>query len=186
MDQTNAASKDVIRAWLKRNVTPDQKMSMIETPPPASRLELVKVWLEDNVFVPPTPRNITISDIRFDWRNLHGSFRLALDNCLIKDAFDVAIDIAGNVKFAPPMYHSPLGAPASYAAVELNLATSSAVIRALERVFPKLRGFGLHKDIGIEIWADSPVEDRIPDLTEFHHCQQLLSRPGFSVNERIL
>ncbi len=161
------SDKETIRIWLKKNVAPDQSMSMIEDPPPATRLELVKVWLEDNVFCPPTPKEIAIYDVNFDWENLSGTFRLLLDNLAIAKPFDVSIDIAGKVRYVPPMFHSPLGAPASYAAVHLDSATSAATLRALESAFPRIRGYGLYEALGLEIWSDSSLEDRIIDSDEF-------------------
>jgi hypothetical protein len=159
--------KEVIRAWLEKNVSSSQVISMFGDPPPATRLEIVRVWLEDNVFIPPRPQEITISDIQFDWKRLSGSFRLAVDNCAIKDLFDVWIEIDGKPRFCPPMFCSPLGAPASYAAVQLDSATNAAIIRALDSVLPRLRGYGLYKELGLEIWGNSPLEDRIMDQAQF-------------------
>lgn len=178
--------KEVIRAWLKKNVAADQSMSMIEDPPPATRLELVRVWLEDNVFCPPTPKEITIYDINFDWENLSGTFRLSLDNLSIAQPFDVSIDIAGQVKYVPPMFFSPLGAPASYAAVDLDSPTTAATERALKLIFPRIRGYGLYESLGLEIYGDSPLEDRIIDLERFETQRVLIRTPGFRHTERVL
>jgi hypothetical protein len=186
MEQFDTNKKAVIRAWLQKNVTPDQQMSMIEDPPPASRSELLGVWLEDNVFAPPSPKKVTLSHIEFDWESLDGSFRLTLDNLVIKDTFALTIDIAGQIKFCPPMFHSPLGAPASYAAVTLTQATCSTVQKALELLFPKLRGYGLHKETGIEIWAGSPTADRVIDDVKFQSCVKALAAPEFQVSETVV
>lgn len=186
MKQTHTASSEQIRAWLRKNVAADLQMSMIEDPPPASRLELVKVWLEDNVFTPSTPGSIKISEIEFDWHDLKGSFRLSLDNCTIKDRFTLAIDIAGRIQFYPPMFCSPLGAPASYAAVELDTATTSTITKALESAFPRLRGYGLHRDAGLEVWRDSPLEDRIINQEQFQQLSTELKKPGFQITHTCL
>ena len=178
------SDKETIRIWLKKNVAPDQSMSMIEDPPPATRLELVRVWLEDNVFYPPTPKEITVHSIKFDWDRLSGTFRLALDNCEIAEPFEVHIDIAGRVKYLPPMFYSPLGAPASYAAVELDEVTATAVTRALERAFPRLRGYGIYPDLGLEIYGDNPLGDRIIDPQQFKKMRKLLESKQFKLYEQ--
>ena len=176
--------KEVIRAWLKKNVAPDKSMSVIEDPPPATRLELVKAWLEDNVFCPLTPKEITVHSIEFNWERLSGTFRLALDNCEIAEPFEVHIDIAGRVQWTPPMFCSPLGAPASYAAVEIDKATTEALMRALERCFPRLRGYGVYPDLGLEIYGDNPLEDRIIDPQEFRKVRKVLNSKHFKLHEQ--
>jgi hypothetical protein len=182
MQQEDAgARRELIRKWLKENVSPDQQMSMIENPPPADRLELVKVWLEENVLVPPTPQEITISEIEFDWEHLEGSFRLALDNLAIRDPFDLYIDVAGRIQFRPPMFYSPLGAPASYSAVRLDTVTSGAIDKALESVFPRLLGHGMHKDLGVEIHGYSPLRDRIINRAQFTEKVKRLHTEGFRI-----
>jgi hypothetical protein len=184
-DQITESRKEMIRKWLKESVSPDRSMSMIENPPPAGRLELVKVWLEDNVVAPPTPSEITIYGIDFDWEHLRGSFRLTLDNLVLKDRFDLSIDIAGQVQFCPPMFHSPLGAPASYVAVSLNSETSAAVSSTLKTIFPRLRGYGLYEDLGLEIYGDSPLEDRIIDRAQFTEMTLRLHSRGFQVKAKV-
>jgi hypothetical protein len=173
--------KELIRSWLKKNVAPDQNVSMIEHPPPATRLELVRVWLEDNVVCPPTPKEITVHSIEFDWNSLSGTFRLVLDDCEIAEPFKVGMDLSGRVQFTPPMFWSPLGAPASYAAVELDEVTVAAVMRALASVFPRLRGYGIYPDLGLEIYGDNPLGDRIIDFKEFGLKSALLASKNFKV-----
>ncbi len=132
-----------------------------------THLEQVREWLAKNVVVPPTPKQVTVSSIRFDWKRLSGTFVLALDNLVFQEPFDVRMDITGRPTFTPPMFTSPLGAPASYAAVQMNQKTENAVIAALVQAFPKVRAYGLHKDLDLIIDGFSPVEERIIDPVEF-------------------
>jgi len=99
------SDKETIRIWLKKNVAPDQSMSMIEDPPPATRLEL-------------------------------------------------------------------------------NETTASAVMRALERAFPRLRGYGIYPDLGLEIYGDNPLEDRIIDPQQFEKMRKLLESKQFKLYEQ--
>lgn len=131
------------------------------------RRELVRAWLKENVLWPRTPSEISISEVEFDWDRLTGSFALSLDGQRLEERFDISIEITGRVKCNPPMFHSPLGAPASYAAVHLDQKTEAAVLRALGLLFPRLRAFGLHKDIGLIVDGLTPMDRRIIDRTDF-------------------
>jgi hypothetical protein len=132
-----------------------------------NHVKRVHAWLEENVRVPATPSIITLSKIRFNWRKLNGSFQLSLDNEPIKDRFDLFIDIAGEIKYCPPMFCSPLGAPASFAAVELDRPTRAALERALKSLFPRLRGIGRYAELGLEISTYSPLKYRVIDPVIF-------------------
>lgn len=143
-----------------------------------SHLERVREWLSENVVTPATPRQVTVSDIRFDWKRLSGSFLVALDNLVFQERFSVWMEITGKPTFSPPMFHSPLGAPASYAAIDLDERTSKAILRALEQVFPRVRAFGWHKDLDLIIDGFSPFEERIIDLSEFERMREALAKPG--------
>ncbi len=132
-----------------------------------THLEQVREWLAKNVVVPPTPKQVTVSSIRFDWKRLSGTFVLALDNLVFQEPFDVRMDITGRPTFTPPMFTSPLGAPASYPAIRIDQNTEKAVIAALVQAFPKVRAYGLHKDLDLIIDGFSPFEERIIDPVEF-------------------
>ena len=146
----------------------------------------VRAWLEKNVLAPVTPSTITVSKIRFSWRSLQGSFKLSLDDKPIKGRFDLYIDIAGQIQFCPPMFCSPLGAPCSYAAVDLDPETEAALTRALQRIFPRIRGYGVYQSLGLEIYGDNPLKDRIIDIERFTTQRALIRTPGFSYKESVL
>jgi hypothetical protein len=80
--------------------------------------------------------------------------------------------------FSPPMFHSPLGAPASYAAIDLDERTNKAILRALEQVFPRVRAFGWHKDLDLIIDGFSPFEERVIDQLDFEKMRMALAKPG--------
>lgn len=132
-----------------------------------AKLAEVHAWLAKNVVAPETPKTVTVSRIRFDWKKRSGTFKLSLDNLVFQEDFDLGIEITGRPTFYVPMFHSPLGVPASYAAIELDQKTEAAVRTALIQVFPRLRAYGLHKDLDLIIDAMSPFEERIIDQAEF-------------------
>lgn len=132
-----------------------------------AKLAEVHAWLAKNVVAPETPKTVTVSRIRFDWKKRSGTFKLSLDNLVFQEDFDLGIEITGRPTFYVPMFHSPLGVPASYAAIELDQKTEAAVRTALMQVFPRLRAYGLHKDLDLIIDAMSPFEEQIIDQAEF-------------------
>jgi hypothetical protein len=132
-----------------------------------NHLQQVREWLDLNVERPARPRVIKLSDIRFDWEAAHGSFRLTLDQIEVKNPFKLFIQMNGEVAFTPPMYVSPLGVPASYAAITLDEATETAINRALVQVFPKFFGYGRHQGKEAYIDALTPLTDRAVSHEEF-------------------
>ena len=130
-------------------------------------LKQIQEWLDLNVERPVQPKVMTLSDLTFDWEAARGSFRLALDNVEVEDQFTLFIQMNGEVAFTPPMFVSPLGAPASYAAITLDEATETAVNRALGRVFSKFFGYGRHQGREAYINALTPLTDRAVSHEEF-------------------
>jgi len=59
------------------------------------------------------------------------------------------------------MFTSPLGVPASYAAIRITSNTHNAISEALKKAFPKLKPLGRNRDTGIEITYQSPIEARL-------------------------
>jgi hypothetical protein len=151
----------------------------------SDRVAQVRAWLKENVIVPDTPSQISISDVEFDWRTMSGSFSLALDGERLEDRFYVGIEITGLVKYGPPMFHSPLGVPASYAAVELNDKTGAAVQEALESIFPRVRAYGWHKDIDLIIDAMTPFEERVIDSVEFENRRKIIEAGDLTVSRSV-
>ena len=150
-----------------------------------SHLEKVRTWLKENVKVFDTPEELKISAVKFDWKRLSGTFVVSLDGKPIWDRFSVHIDITGKPTFTPPMFHSPLGAPASYAAVELDPQSEAAIFQALEQIFPKVRPFGWNKDIDLIIDAFTPFEERIYDQAEFDRISKAIDNGNVSASVRV-
>lgn len=91
-------------------------------------------------------------------------------------------EITGRMKYSPPMFHSPLGVPASFAAVRLDEKTDAAVKHALESIFPRVRAYGWHKDIDVIIDAMTPFMARIIDIVEFEKCRRTIEAGDVTFN----
>lgn len=146
------------------------------------RVSQVGEWLKKNVIAPETPNEISIADIEFDWERMSGSFALALDGEGLEERFFMEYEITGRMKYSPPMFHSPLGAPASFAAIRLDEKTDAAVKHALESIFPRVRAYGWHKDIDVIIDAMTPFKARIIDGVEFEKCQSMIEAGDMTSN----
>lgn len=143
-------------------------------------LKLVSTWLDENVITYQEPKVISLVEFDFNWERMSGSFCLLLDDHRIADLFQLTLSQNGLMQFHPPMFHSPLGAPASYSALNLTSATEEAISNALREIFPKLRPLGLDKQSGICIWSTTPMQDRIIDKEAFEEARAKISSPGYS------
>jgi len=153
--------------------------------PVDNHLEKVRAWLELNVHVPPKPKKVTLSEITFDWNSGRGSFVLNLDEHPVKDPFRIYVEMNGQMAYTPPLYVSPLDAPASYAAINLDEATEQAIKRVLRHVFPKLLAYGRHK--GREAYIDvfTPLGDRVVDAEDFNEKRALIESGALTMTENV-
>jgi len=126
-----------------------------------SHVERVREWLEENIQVFPEPVSVTLSDFSVDWNNFRGDFLVSFDSVAASERFKFALELNGKVALYFPMFHSPLGAPASYAAVRITYATHQAILKGLHETFPRLKAVGIDKKTGERIDLNTPLEDRI-------------------------
>jgi hypothetical protein len=152
----------------------------------AERKRALESWLDANVLVPSRPSQIAISDLKCDWENGRGSFLLSLDTQALEDRFDLWIAIDGKVNFGVPMFVSPMGVPASFAAIELDEDTRAAIQRALDRVFPEYFSYGRHKGRRRYIDAYTPLMRRIKDQVQFELKKTALDNQNLVVMEPVV
>lgn len=132
-------------------------------------------WLDEHVLVFDTPRQITLFDLQADPANYRGTFRLqlddtALDATRLDDPFTFSLGQNGKPCWGPPMFWSPLGAPASYSAVTLTEPTQQAIQQLLERLLPHMRPLGLNRESGILLTYGASLEDRMLDALHYDRC----------------
>lgn len=149
-------------------------------PEKKEHLAQVKDCLKEHVIQYPTPEKITLSDFQIDWLKIDGSFVLEFDGIRISDRFKLTLGDTGRLRFYMPMFHSPLGAPASYAAQEFTDETHNAIDDGLRLLIPKFSGFGLHPMTREFIHQSTPLQERVLDPEGFEISKRLLSL-AFSV-----
>ena len=152
------------------------------TPGVRAHLEAVGQWLAENVRVYATPREVTLSGFEVDWERLSGSFELTLDNARLPERLRFHLDISGWLNFELPMFHSPLGTPASYAAVEFTPETREAITEGLRRTVPRVQGYGIVRATGREIGSSTPLAGRIVDYTEFEASKARASAADYAIS----
>jgi len=128
-------------------------------------LKEVSTWLEENVQMYSEPNTVTLSSFQVDWSNFSGQFKVAFDHVVLPEDFRFGLEASGKTMFYMPMFHSPLGAPASYAAIEITENTKTAILNGLRKTFPRLKGAGLDKETRREITFHSPPETRVDAKT---------------------
>ena len=140
-------------------------------------IERVKEWLDENVQVFPEPKSVTLSDFTVSWRkdDFSGSFRVSIDEVTIKGRFDYHLQASGKTTFNPPIFHSPLGAPASYSAVELTDKTDRAILKGLHDTFPRLEGLGWDRSTGNEITLFTPLDERV-ETTALENAKKTVTK----------
>jgi hypothetical protein len=148
-------------------------------------LKLVSKWLDENVRSYPTPSRISLAEFDFNWDRMTGEFCLFLDEQCLPDPFHLTLSQNGWMQFHPPMFVSPLGAPASFRAVNLTSDTELAIDNALHQIFPRLKPLGLDKQSGLCIWSSTPIADRIIDIDIFHGAKLLTAQPGYSFDYQL-
>jgi hypothetical protein len=155
--------------------------------PPGIRehIEQVRQWLEENVEVYPTPDRVTLSEFKVDWAELEGSFQVSLDDTRLTDRFRFGVAQLGKPSVYLPMFHSPLGAPVSYATVELTDETSKAILQGLYCAIPPVEACGVDPRTGKQIWNGMPIRDRIIDRDSFERMKKQTESEGYSVTVQI-
>ena len=100
---------------------------------------------------------------------------LKLDDIRIEEKFNFSLSIDGMYHYCIPMFVSPLGAPASFGAVELSEETHTAITNALSQIFPRMAAFGLHPVSKEFINSSTLISDRTVDKAEIESVKQLIS-----------
>ena len=147
-----------------------------------NHIEQVRQWLEKNVRHYPTPRKVTLSAFEIDWYGASGSFRVDFDGVQLPERLTFGLEASGKTHFYEPMFHSPLGAPASYSAIEITHKTAKAILKGLHDTIPRLTGCGIDRETGERIYFDTPVSKRIEDLNRSEAAKKRVDAGDYSIS----
>jgi hypothetical protein len=142
-------------------------------------IQAVREWLQKNVRMYPTPSKITLRQIRLDRKELRGKALLLIDDALPGEELALWMSESGRLTFSPPLFHSPLGAPATYIAIELTANTKQAVTAAVQGLLPKLLPLGINPKTKEWVTTSTPLHDRIVDMADFETAFERITHPDF-------
>lgn len=142
-------------------------------------IQAVREWLQKNVRVYPTPSTITLRQIRLDRNGLRGKALLLLGDALPCEQLTLRMSETGRLTFSPPVFQSPLGAPATYGAIELTIKTEQAVAAAVQGLLPKLLPLGINPKTKEWVTTSTPLHERIADALEFNAAFERITHPDF-------
>ena len=125
------------------------------------RFKRLQIWLKENVVVISEPQAVTLFDFEISWESWRGSFQVKFDDEIYADRLEFSIGITGYPHYTVPSFTSPLGVPASYAAMEMTASTRDAITRALKKTLPKFKPLGRNRETGLEITYQTPMSSRI-------------------------
>ena len=127
-------------------------------------VKLVRRWLEKHVHKANALRGVRLHSFVADWEELRGSFKVDFDDVPCPMAFTYSVGGAdGHTAVHAPIFTSPLGAPASYDAVEANKEAWDAIYRGIETLFPPIKPLGRDPETGKIIDTTTPLSRRILD-----------------------
>lgn len=144
-----------------------------------SHVQAVEEWLHKNVRVYPTPSHITLRQIQLDRTKLSGKAKLLLGDAENDEELTLRMSETGWLTFSLPLFHSPLGAPATYGAIELTENTMQTVTSAIRGLLPRLMPLGVNPKTKEWVTMSTPLGERIADTLEFNAVFERITHPDF-------
>ena len=138
-------------------------------------------WLNKNVLKVSKPNKLVLHSFKVDLRAFNGSFMADVDEEALNASFSLYLGSDGKIHFGEPIFHSPMGVPASYAAVEIDSDTRLAIENSISNLFPKFRAYGYHKDLNRMIDSSSSLEDKVTDIDGLKSFEFKLLDPNFKL-----
>ena len=140
----------------------------------------VERWLEENTRRYSGVHSVHLSHFRWQTDDaLRVSFEARFWPNQAAEEYLAYADGAGEIQLQPPMFWSPLGAPASYAAIELDDAVSKALFKGVRSALPRLKPFGIDKETGAHIDNWTPLSGRLSE--NMADIKRRIEMPTFSV-----
>lgn len=149
------------------------------------KLEKLHNFLRGNVISPSTPKLITLSDFKFDPKDMSGSFSLTLENVKFLSRFKFSVEIDGRYQISPPLYVSPIGVPSSYPSIQLTDETNERIEKLVNDFFPRLKPLGIDMESGLMIDRNNPMIDRVIDIQDVTWVINEISTEGFKLSSVI-
>jgi hypothetical protein len=129
-----------------------------------SEISKVEIWLADNVTVIGDVKSVVLSKFTWEQDRYSGHFYIAFDGVEFPNRFSFSIgESDGRTKIFIPMFHSPLGVPASFAAIEIPENVYKEIENEIRTLFPRITPFGRDSKTNKETNSRTPFHERLPD-----------------------
>jgi len=142
----------------------------------------VAEWVAEHRTTCAPERTVTLRDIRFGLDGKpRGECVVEFDGIPAADPISFCYDECGRIEWGLPMFHSPLGVPASYGAYLLTRAATDAIDAAFASVFPKIRGWGINRETGEPVHGGTPLGERAYSPEDMDELERRLANPELAV-----
>jgi hypothetical protein len=125
------------------------------------RPEDVWAWLNENVEIIKTPKELTLHSFKINWKDYTGTFRINFGCYDFSRHFQILLEGNGTCNFVPPLFHSPLGVPCTYNALKIDPQTIDAIREGLSLTLPRVKPLGICQETGQRINFGHPIHLRV-------------------------
>ena len=156
-----------------------------------THVEEVHAWLRENVLKYKNVSAVTLFCFEIPESKRQGEysgrFKVKFDQteCPRDFTFSIGDDAVGKPHFYYPIFHSPLGSPASYGAVEMPKAADEAIRKALNTIFPSVKPLGLDSQTGQVITMLTKHIDRVRDHDAMNAALARAKATGFEFTQPV-
>lgn len=138
-----------------------------------------------DIKVMPEPQVVTVRKFEMNWQKGSGTFAVAMNGVELPQRFDCKIEGDGWPHYYVPCIQSANGLQAQYSAYVLTAETKRAIERAVRRVLPRLKPYGIDKTTGLFCTQLSSMNFRGINSSRFVTARERVERAGFAETERI-
>jgi hypothetical protein len=154
----------------------------MEMTKPDDKKHRVEKWLVENVTILGDVKSIVLS--KFTWKpdQYRGHFYAAFDGVEYSDKFSFSLgESDGYTNIQIPMFHSPLGVPASYLSIEIPGNVERAIENEIRTLFPRVTPHGRNKKTKKYTDAYTPTHERLSDPDALLKTVETITDPKFEI-----
>jgi hypothetical protein len=142
----------------------------------------VAKWLADNVTVIGKVQSVILSKFTWNPKRYGGEFHVTFDGVEYPPSFNFSLGgIDGRTDIYTPMFTSPLGVPAGFAAIEIPSSVMKLINHEIRTLFPRIEPFGVNRKTGKETHSGTPIQERFPDPDALLKTVEAITDPGFKI-----
>jgi len=142
----------------------------------------VEKWLADNVTVLREVKLVVLSKFTWEPKWHSGHFYVAFDGVEYPDSFTFSLGKSdGHTNIYFPMFHSPLGVPASFGAISIPGNVERAIENEIRTLFPRIMPFGRNRKTKKYTDISTPIHERLSDPDGLLNTVKTVTDPKFEI-----